>query len=656
MLLLAPGHSQGRADGFSSTSLQRCVPVKICEVGSSNEAEEFLERSSKSVVIVDSSLLSSGEMHPGQNIRLPVLVVFGKLPQRSMSAWRGFPVEGHFNPGSSPGHIRNVLQYAQAKARLWKSALAGFQGGSSEQWALRESHLFQWLGSPIVLTEVGEVSFVDPELLKSHPSLLKQSIPDLLDLVKCPEGEYEINLATPVGEARCYEVKRVDIPREEWQLLRKHFGWKTLTEGEGSRLVIGLFLRDITEQRNAYRALLASELRHRSISESLNDATIVCDERGHVAYCNTAAEKLFRIERWYFINRHIDEFIESRNGETSLKLGDTAGPFSDPEGGRVFRIMGKRPNGTFFPAEVTIGSWQAEGQRCYSFIIRDVSEREQWQARWFQAEKLLAIGQLAAGIAHELNTPIQYVGDNTRFLKTSLENLMMLLKLIPEATEELKKRGNEKLLYSWFEAVSKVDLEFLLQEVPQALQDSLTGIERVADIVRAMKDFSHPGSEEPMPVDVNQAIRTALTVARSEWKYIAEVTLNLDDTLPRVPVLANEIHQVLLNLIVNAVQAIAEKNKGKKEKGRLILESFRKGDDVVIKIEDTGIGIPEEHRNRIFEPFFTTKPPGKGTGQGLAIAYDVIVHKHKGEISFTSQVGEGTTFFIRLPIFPRGDV
>ncbi len=196
-----------------------------------------------------------------------------------------------------------------------------------------------------------------------------------------------------------------------------------------------------------------------------------------------------------------------------------------------------------------------------------------------------------------------------------------------------------------------MDLDFVVREIPQALKESLVGLERVANIVRALKDFSHPGSNEFVPVDINQAIQAALTVARSEWKYVAEVALHLDEKLPRVPALSNEIHQVLLNLIVNAAQAIAEKNRDGKEKGTLTIKTFQEGNFAVIEIQDSGIGIPEENHSRIFEPFFTTKPPGRGTGQGLAIVYDVVVHKHRGDVSFTSEVGEGTTFFIRLPLF-----
>jgi signal transduction histidine kinase len=190
-----------------------------------------------------------------------------------------------------------------------------------------------------------------------------------------------------------------------------------------------------------------------------------------------------------------------------------------------------------------------------------------------------------------------------------------------------------------------------MAEVPQAIQQSLQGIGRVTTIVRAMKEFSHPGSEEKSDTDLNRAIETTITVARNEWKYVAEVVTDFDPALPLVRCLPGEINQVILNLIVNAAHAIADvvENNGK-SKGTITIRTRSQGDRVEIRVSDTGTGIPETIRAKIFDPFFTTKGVGKGTGQGLAIAHSVIVDKHGGTISCETEVGKGTTFVIRLPL------
>jgi signal transduction histidine kinase len=194
------------------------------------------------------------------------------------------------------------------------------------------------------------------------------------------------------------------------------------------------------------------------------------------------------------------------------------------------------------------------------------------------------------------------------------------------------------------------DIPYLAAEIPTAIQQSLDGVQRVADIVRAMKEFSHPGGKEKVAVDINHAIQTTIVVARNEWKYVAEVVTELAHDLPLVSCFPDEFNQVILNLLVNAAQAIGDVVKKSGSKGTITITTKCDGPWVEIRIADTGTGIPEENRHRIFELFFTTKEVGKGTGQGLALARSVIVKKHGGELTFESSVGHGTTFIIRIPI------
>jgi signal transduction histidine kinase len=200
-------------------------------------------------------------------------------------------------------------------------------------------------------------------------------------------------------------------------------------------------------------------------------------------------------------------------------------------------------------------------------------------------------------------------------------------------------------------ALEEADLDYLSLEVPKAIEQSLDGISRVTEIVRAMKEFSHPGGEDKVATDINRAIQSTITVARNEWKYVSEVVTDFDPQLPTVICFPGEFNQVILNLITNAAHAILDKlGPSPDEKGRIIISTRRDGDWVEIRVSDTGSGIPENIQERVFDPFFTTKETGIGTGQGLAIAHAVIVDKHGGSIDFETEPGEGTTFVIRLPI------
>jgi two-component system, NtrC family, sensor kinase len=266
-----------------------------------------------------------------------------------------------------------------------------------------------------------------------------------------------------------------------------------------------------------------------------------------------------------------------------------------------------------------------------------------------QAQKLESIGQLAAGVAHEINTPIQYVGDNFRFVSDSFREIDRVLAQYARLLDSAK--GTEalsNLVMEVEQTIADTDLAYLLEEIPQAIQQCNEGIERVAHIVKAMKEFSHPGSHRMKPVNLNYAIESTLTVCRNEWKYVAEMVTDLDPALPPVRCLAGELKQVILNLVINAAHAIAEAKKAD-GLGRISVSTRQNGEIVEIRIEDNGVGIPAAIQSRIFDPFFTTKEVGKGTGQGLAIARNVVVKKHGGMLSFETQEGIGTTFLVQIP-------
>jgi signal transduction histidine kinase len=284
----------------------------------------------------------------------------------------------------------------------------------------------------------------------------------------------------------------------------------------------------------------------------------------------------------------------------------------------------------------------------------DVTEQRSLEIQLRQAQKLESIGQLAAGIAHEINTPTQYIGDNLIFLRGAFRELAGLLEPLQRLLAECQSGACPPgLVDAARQALDQADLDYLREEIPRAFDASQDGIRRVAGIVSAMKDFSHPGTGVRTPTDLNRAIESTTLVCRSEWKYVADLELDLDAKLPPVPCLPDGFNQVILNLVINAAHAIADTARTGKALIRISTQSA--GDCAEIRIEDTGAGIPEAIRARIFDPFFTTKGVGKGTGQGLAIARAVIVDQHGGTISLKSKVGEGTTFTIRLPFRPSAD-
>jgi PAS domain S-box-containing protein len=430
--------------------------------------------------------------------------------------------------------------------------------------------------------------------------------------------------------------------------LTKPFPMQSLLAAVEARLRRGSMLRAQAMQ---------TEKRLHAIVEANPDLVAIADvHTGQILYLNRAGRVLLQLGAQDDISGlslddiHPVEVMVRMAGEiipTAIEKGSWKG-----ETTLVTRAKVELP-----VVEVVVAHKSPEGRiEFLSMLAHDISERKRGERERHQmeiqlrhAQKLESIGQLAAGIAHEINTPTQFIGDNLSFMQDAFNDL---LRLLGQYDLLLKAARSQSFAQDLTEEIEKtiqgIDLADLGKEIPQATTRALSGVRRVAKIVQAMKDFSHPGTESKVPVDLNRAIESTLTVCRNEWKYIADLQTDFDPSLPLVSCLPGEFNQIILNVVVNAAHAIADKTGGK-VKGIIGISTRAQGDKVEIRISDTGTGIPEAARGRIFDPFFTTKEVGKGTGQGLAIARSVVVDKHQGEITFETEMGQGTTFVIRLP-------
>jgi signal transduction histidine kinase len=283
-------------------------------------------------------------------------------------------------------------------------------------------------------------------------------------------------------------------------------------------------------------------------------------------------------------------------------------------------------------------------------VTLDLTMQRQLELELQQSQKLESVGRLAAGVAHEINTPVQFVSDSVQFVRDGVAELSSVVDLHQQLTSSVLAGGpSQELARKVAAADAEIDLGYLFQEFPTALDRALDGLDRVAQIVRSMKSFARQDGGLITTVDLNAAVEATLTIARNEYRYVADVETDLGP-LPPVSCYAGEINQVILNLVVNAAHAIAERNGAGAERGTIAISTRVAGDSAVISIRDTGNGIPAEIRHRIFDPFFTTKPMGEGTGQGLAISRAVVVDKHHGTLTFDTELGRGTTFHIHIPL------
>jgi PAS domain S-box-containing protein len=417
---------------------------------------------------------------------------------------------------------------------------------------------------------------------------------------------------------------------------------------------------DITGAIRAEVASRESEQKYRSLFESSHDAIMTLEPPSwRFTDGNPAALAMFRVKSVADFTSHGPDDLSPEKQPDGRPSATAAGEMIETamrEGSSYFEWTHRRLDGQEFPATVLLASMNWSGKRLLQATVRDLSEQRRIEIELGHARKLEAVGQLASGIAHEINTPTQYVGDGVHFLKEAFDGYRRLVGQYQLAVKALATAGGHEALISEIrETEESIDLPYLDANTPGSFESCQDGIARISTIVRAMKQFAHPDQKEKVPADLNQALQTTLAIARNEYKYVAEVTTELGD-LPPVVCHVGDLNQVFLNLIVNAAHAIGDVVGHGGGKGTIRIKTSVEGSLARIDIADTGAGIPAAIRQRIFEPFFTTKEVGKGTGQGLAIARSIIVTKHGGSLTFESEVGKGTTFTIRLPIGDDGVV
>jgi PAS domain S-box-containing protein len=399
-------------------------------------------------------------------------------------------------------------------------------------------------------------------------------------------------------------------------------------------------------------ALLEAENRYHSFFENMEQGYYEIDLRGNFTFFNDFTCNIFGYSKDELHGMNYRQLMDEKTAEEASLIFADVFRTEKPRIGSVFHIQRKDGVNRQVGVSICIIKDNNGNRTGFRGIARDISERKIVEAQTRHAQKLESIGRLAAGIAHEINTPIQYTTDNARFLQDSFAEIETILKVYHSLYEMVKAGASTGGAIRDIETlVAELDLDYIREEIPKAIKQSLEGLGYVAGIVSAMKQFSHPGTEEKVYTDINKAIQNTITISRNEWKYVADVSTGLDPSLPLTPCLPGELNQVILNMIINAAHAVAESiDTASGEKGIIKITTRRDDPWVEIRISDTGAGIPEAIRDRIFDPFFTTKEVGKGSGQGLAIAHSVVVSKHGGTIGFETEINRGTTMIIRLPM------
>lgn len=397
----------------------------------------------------------------------------------------------------------------------------------------------------------------------------------------------------------------------------------------------------------AYTQLKKSSEELFTIFRSVTDGILTFDSKGIIETLNPAVERIFGYANEELVGRNIAMLLPNR--ELEFPLDDSFWLNRCSEVQPKFSTQGRNAKGQVFEMELSVSRASQAGREFYVWIVRNTQQIRSIERKIAVSQRLEAIGQLAAGMSHEINTPIQYVHENTKFLRDAFEAMESVLSQVEHQLSSDLPEEPSTLSNRFRELFGGNRLAFFRSEVPRAIEDTIHGSNRVTSIVQAIKEFAHPGNNEKTALDLNHAIAIAITVSGNHWRSECEIETILDPNLPMTLCHVAEINQVILNLLINACDAIVENPMRASRPGKIVIKTWHEAEFVKLSISDNGMGIKRENLDRIFTMFFTTKAVGKGTGQGLAMVHSIIVEHHGGNIDVVSQPGEGATFIISLP-------
>jgi PAS domain S-box-containing protein len=411
--------------------------------------------------------------------------------------------------------------------------------------------------------------------------------------------------------------------------------------------ILELFLKN-QDLQSSSRDLLDHVELISTIIDAVPHIVITCDESYTIKMANSASAKLLGYPPAHLIGQHVEEFLPSCcNYRCELEMES----FLIPE------LSVRKADGDVIQGELRGRRTKVKDKPIIVMVISDTSARkaaeklkEKIFKQLYESRRLEAIGALSSGIAHELNTPIQFIGDNVNFIGLSLDKIYASYQYYDELKRECEAQGLLPAAVEKIETFNQnIELLDLVKEIMSAIRETVDGVRQVRDIALLMKEFSHPGTGAPEPSDINRVVQSAITICRSRHKHVVALDTEFAQDLPKTSCRPAQIQQVLVNMIVNAVEAIEEQAIAT---GVIHIETKSAADAVRIEISDNGPGIPKGLWEKIFDPFFTTKQVGKGTGQGLALAKDFIVNQHGGKLLLDSRPGFSTTFVIELPLKP----
>jgi len=563
--------------------------------------------------------------------------------------WGSMTAASHRNAGGAVDWMEGIIEDVTAKKEAHDSLSANFR--------LLET-LIDTFNSPVFYKDVRGVylgcntAFADMIIGLPRKKIIGNTVFDMPDGIPRELAEKYDEKDRELFDQPGVQVYESRVRCADGVTRHFHFSKATFTDEDGNIAgIVGVML-DITNR-------VENEMEIRRVNEefdlllkSIANIIIGVSVKDRITHWNPLAEKVFGLSANEMLGKQLGECVIEWDWKRIYEAISTC--ITEDRIVILDDVSYIQQDGNDGILELTINPLKRGGDVLEGFIIlgRDLTERRILENKLQQGRKLEAIGQLAAGVAHEINSPMQYVGDNLDFISKSYAGYRELLDKHEELM--LVSEDNQKarqLVTSIRKLEKNIDLQFLEEEMPRAITQSLEGVERISTIVKSMKAFAHPGTDRKMLADINQSIENTITVSRNEWKYVADMQRDFDASLPPVPCFEAELNQVILNMIVNAADAIKEAiDKKIIDKGILRVSTKMTAGSAEIRVADNGAGMPTEIRQKVFDPFFTTKEVGEGSGQGLSIAYAIIVKKHGGTLRFETETDRGTTFIIGLPL------